>query len=97
MSKVKDIVRSARGRSTQASFSKVLGKSQGLISKYENGDVSPPSEVIETCMSILNINNSYDLNVADLAARVERELSGPDSIYARRAIEAILDNVTSHH
>ena len=95
MSKIKDIVRLARGRSTQAAFSKVLGKSQGLVSKYENGEISPPSEVIETCMDILDMNKTYGLSVSDLAGRVKRELSGPDYIHARRAIEAILDNASN--
>jgi transcriptional regulator with XRE-family HTH domain len=95
MNKVKDIVRLARGRSTQAAFSKVLGKSQGLVSKYENGEISPPSEVIEECMDILNMNNSYDLSVSDLVLRIERELSGSNFIKARKAVEAILDSVSN--
>lgn len=95
MSKVKDIVRLARGRSTQAAFSKVLGKSQGLVSKYENGDVSPPSDVIEACMDILDMNNAYELSASDLGERVVRELVGPDFINARKAIEAILDGASS--
>ncbi len=95
MSKVKDIVRLARGRSTQAAFSKVLGKSQGLVSKYENGDVNPPSDVIEACMDILDMNNTYETDASDLAERVMRELSGPDFVSARKAVEAILDSTSS--
>ena len=37
----------------QANFAKKLGKSQGVVSRYEQGLVSPPGEVIMHCMHIL--------------------------------------------
>ena len=38
---------------SQANFAKELGKSQGVISRYEQGLVSPPGEIIMQCMHIL--------------------------------------------
>lgn len=37
----------------QADFAKKVGKSQGVVSRYEQGLVSPPGEVLMHCMHIL--------------------------------------------
>jgi len=37
----------------QADFAKKVGKSQGVVSRYEQGLVSPPGEVVMHCMHIL--------------------------------------------
>ncbi|GHD68913.1 hypothetical protein GCM10007164_11210 [Luteimonas padinae] len=38
---------------SQRDFGRQLGKSQGLISKYESGHVVPPAAVVIHCMHIL--------------------------------------------
>jgi len=37
----------------QGQFAAKLGKSQGVVSRYENGEVEPPGEVMMHCMHIL--------------------------------------------
>lgn len=44
--------RRATGK-TQAEFGRSVGKSQALVSKYENGVVQPPASVIMHCMNKL--------------------------------------------
>lgn len=51
-----ELIRSARKiRSlSQQSFALELGKSQGLVSRYERGLVDPPTDVLMHCMNILS-------------------------------------------
>jgi transcriptional regulator with XRE-family HTH domain len=49
-------VRAARQklRCSQHEFADFIKRSQGVVSKYESGKVSPPADVIMHCMHILN-------------------------------------------
>lgn len=50
----------------------ILGKSQGVVSRYEKGTVEPPGEVILHCMHILgdtSIAGAFDSGVWDEALR----------------------------
>ena len=94
MTKIKDLIKRARGSHNQKQFAKKLGKSQGLLSKYENGVVNPPSDVIETCMDILHMNTrNSDISSDALAKRVKAELKGKHLGSTRKTIEALLDGV----
>ena len=44
--------RAALGLS-QAQFGDRLGRSQGVVSRYESGQVAPPADVIMHCMHVL--------------------------------------------
>jgi transcriptional regulator with XRE-family HTH domain len=44
---------------SQANFAKKMGKSQGVVSRYEQGHVSPPGEVLMHCMHILEKNSQH--------------------------------------
>jgi predicted transcriptional regulator len=50
------LVRSAREHLglNQGQFAARIGKSQGVVSRYERGAVDPPSTVVMQCMHILN-------------------------------------------
>ncbi|MEZ2416369.1 multiprotein-bridging factor 1 family protein [Luteibacter sp. RCC_6_2] len=50
-----DIIKQARTKSglSQGDFGHTLGKSQGVISRYEKGTVTPPGDVLMHCMNIL--------------------------------------------
>ncbi len=93
MSRIKNIVRNARGDMSQAAFARLLGKTQGLVSKYESGAVSPPSDTMEKCMEILEMNNGGDVNIDALVKRVRSELKAPQLAYVRKSIAALLDGV----
>jgi ribosome-binding protein aMBF1 (putative translation factor) len=50
------LVRSARQKlkCSQHEFADSIKRSQGVVSKYESGKVSPPSDVVMHCMHIVN-------------------------------------------
>lgn len=50
-----EVIRSARSvkNLSQQAFGQILGKSQGVISRYEHGLVDPPAEILMQCMHIL--------------------------------------------
>lgn len=79
----------------QSSFAKQFGKSQGSFSKYESGNVPPPSEVIMRCMNILNTDQISD-SVDDLIERVGR-LEGQRHSKVRKALNALLDVYLDPH
>jgi hypothetical protein len=97
MAKIQSIIREARGDRNQAEFGKFIGKSQGLVSKYESGAVNPPADVLETCMDILVMNNGADvvtdISIDNLTKRVRAELKAPQFAYARRTIASLLDGL----
>lgn len=96
MTKVQNIIRDARGDRNQSDFARLLGKSQGLVSKYERGIVNPPADVLEKCMDILQMHNGGDVNTETLAKRVRSELSAPEMAYARKTIAALLDGLRTN-
>lgn len=80
------LVRRARHASglNQAGFAKKVGKSQGVVSRYEQGHVSPPGEVVMHCMHILEnlpqhaegTPQTWDalLHALDMVTKVVRDL-----------------------
>lgn len=93
INKIKDIVRKARGEMSQADFSKKIGKSQGLLSKYERGTANPPAETIEKCMKILETREKQNISSDALAKRIQAELKPSKYLHARQTIAAILDGI----
>lgn len=93
---VRGIIRAARGKKTQAEYASELGIGQGLLSKYENGKVNPPSEIIERCMHDMNKQMGRKSPNADaIARRVRHELTGSENEKIRVALEYLLDRVVS--
>jgi len=92
MLSVKEIIKKARGNKSQEAFAREIGKSQGTLSKYETGEVSPPSEVLEHCMHLLNNDESLSDTAADtLANRVLYELNAPEYDKIRQIISFLID------
>jgi transcriptional regulator with XRE-family HTH domain len=54
------LVRSAREHLglNQGQFAAKIGKSQGVVSRYERGVVDPPGEIVMHCMHILRHNEA---------------------------------------
>ncbi|MEJ1360716.1 MAG: helix-turn-helix domain-containing protein [Candidatus Sedimenticola sp. (ex Thyasira tokunagai)] len=77
----------------QTVFAKQLGKTQGTLSRYESGDVPPPSEVIMHCMHILNSDPASD-SVEDLIEKIG-QLRGEHHSKLREALNALLDSYLS--
>jgi transcriptional regulator with XRE-family HTH domain len=57
-----NLVRRARLKigQTQGGFGRILGKSQGVVSKYESGKTEPPGEIVMHCMNILAGDSSSE-------------------------------------
>ena len=92
--KIKKIIKDARGQMTQAEFARYLGKSQGIVSKYENGSVSPPAAILEKCMALLQKSDKgEDISSENLAKRIRAELKEPQLAYARKTIATLLDGI----
>ena len=66
-----DLIRRAREarRLNQADFASELGKSQAVLSRYENGKVNPPAVVLMHCMHILRPAPSSSLDAAFIGVR----------------------------
>jgi transcriptional regulator with XRE-family HTH domain len=85
---------------TQPEFSKILGKDQSIISRYEKGAVEPPSEVIMHCMHIIS-GKAVDFNeiaptapsVEDLIHLIKNKLRGEKMADVRKAIVTLLEKV----
>ncbi|MEA9531932.1 helix-turn-helix transcriptional regulator [Xanthomonas campestris pv. campestris] len=61
----------------QKNFAVMLGKSQGVVSRYEKGEVEPPGEVIMHCMHILGASEDVSdrpQTLENLVQTLERAL-----------------------
>lgn len=89
------IVRSAREKLqlNQYDFSIHIGKSQGVLSRYERGKVNPPATIIMHCMNILNSGtDSYDIE--QIITKL-RKLDGEQHLQIRQALSLLLDKCIS--
>ncbi len=85
---------------TQPEFSKLLGKDQSIISRYEKGSVEPTSEVIMHCMHIIN-GETVSFNeiaspapsVEDLINLITNKLRGEKMADVRKAIATLLEKL----
>ena len=76
----------------QTEFGARFGKSQSLMSKYERGDVEPPSDMIIQSMTILDGENNLErLTPQRLARDIERLADSPVTLPVRRAIRDMLE------
>ncbi len=89
-----DIVRDARRQLglTQAAFASNIDLTQGEISRYESGQVDPPSAVLLHCLEVTGqIGNVGEVSAAQLADRIKRELKPNSAQGVRSAIWQILN------
>lgn len=85
------IVRTARKLIglNQADFADRIGKTQSVLSRYENGKVKPPSEIVIHCMHILS-KDSFSDDIEQIITKV-RALDGEQHTKVREAISLLLD------
>ena len=64
-----ELVRLAREieKLSQQSFGARFGKSQGVVSRYESGDVDPPAEVLMHCMHVLSATDAFQPSALESA------------------------------
>ncbi|PVZ86478.1 transcriptional regulator [Serratia sp. S1B] len=90
-------VRKEYYKENQKDFAKRVGSKQSLISKYENGFVSPPSELLIQCMNIYmqenNIQNEYideEITTNTLVKLVQSLLCGKEQEYKRQLVAKLI-------
>ncbi|MDH5648555.1 MAG: type II toxin-antitoxin system MqsA family antitoxin [Gammaproteobacteria bacterium] len=86
-----NIIRRARSKLSlnQKDFASHLGKTQGVISRYENGQVKPPTDVVMHCMHILN-EDPLSADIETVVAKV-RLLDHEQHNGIRKALNLLLD------
>ncbi|MEJ2611203.1 MAG: helix-turn-helix domain-containing protein [Candidatus Thiodiazotropha sp.] len=92
-----EIIRNARIKLqlNQKDFANSIKKTQSSVSRYESGDVPPPSQVIMHCMNILNKSPSNN-SVGDLIDKLSL-LKGDEHSKLIEALNVLLDGYFSHH
>lgn len=64
---------------SQAAFGALIGKSQGVVSRYEKGEVAPPGDVAMQCMNIFagvaNLRPASKGSLEDLVSVLEGALA----------------------
>lgn len=93
---IPEIVKSARNKSSQAEFAKILGVKQASISRYESGKTSPPSAVLEKCMRLVHTDERSP-SADDLANKIKMVLSDDKYSHVRLALASIIDNLVISH
>ena len=95
-------VRKEYYKENQKDFARRVGSRQSLISKYENGFVSPPSELLIQCMNIYmrkkviqeeGLNKEVSTNI--LVGLVESLLGGDDQEKQRRIIANLIKIISN--
>ncbi len=87
---VKELIRLARGGASQKRFAEEIGVSQSSMSKYEAGNINPPTLVIDACLSKLRNKEKRIPNASDLAKKLVNALDGPEHVGMRRIVEQLL-------
>jgi len=92
LSEPSHIVRRARKKLqlNQSDFAASIGKSQGVLSRYESGKVYPPVSIIMHCMHILG-DDSATADIEQIITKI-RTLNGDQHIKLRQALNTLLDN-----
>lgn len=95
-------VRKEYYKENQKDFARRVGSRQSLISKYENGFVSPPSELLIQCMNIYmrkkviqeeGLNKEVSTNI--LVGLVESLLGGDDQEQQRRIVANLIKIISN--
>lgn len=92
-----EIVLSARKKveATQMEFANLLGTTQSQISKYESGQVDPPSMLIIQCMNIMGYSllPVPDISSDMLVKLVRTKLGSPERAEARKAVAILISSL----
>lgn len=95
-------VRKEYYKENQKDFARRVGSRQSLISKYENGFVSPPSDLLIQCMNIYmrkkviqeeGLNKEVSTNI--LVGLVESLLGGDDQEQQRRIVANLIKIISN--
>lgn len=75
---------------TQSKFAKRVDSTQPLISRYEDGSVDPPADLIMHCIHILGVPTSSLVSEFELIKLVKHRLSGDRMAAARMALAQLI-------
>ena len=75
---------------SQHAFGLAIGKTQGVVSKYELAKISVPGEVVVQCMAMLGLLEKEPPTADALAELVRRALGGPSDASLRGALANLM-------
>ena len=93
-----EIVRFSRNilEKSQAEFGQEISKTQSVVSKYERGEVEPPSGVISHCMTILVKHRGIEeISLDDVINRLKQSAAMPIAPFLFRAVVSVIDAVSA--
>jgi transcriptional regulator with XRE-family HTH domain len=104
MTETKEIIYLARNRKglSQKDFSRIINKSQAMISKYESGKAIPPGNILVLCQEMLNetdINSSTDsisIDIEELIQMLRSKAAGEKQTKLRQTIRQIIEITTNN-
>jgi transcriptional regulator with XRE-family HTH domain len=97
---IKEIIYSARISKglNQKEFSRLIHKSQAMISKYESGAAIPPGNILKTCLDMVHKESGKEENllehtpeVDELIQLIRKQASDPKQVKLRQTIRLLLD------
>jgi len=93
-----EIIKLAKEKSglNQSDFSKLIGKSQGQLSKYLSGASRPTHTIIIRCVNILESSVEEDGSLLNLMIEISK-LDGEKNIDIRKALLATIKAFNSSH
>ena len=89
LNSVSHLVCAARGEESRAAFAARLGVLQSSLSRYENGKVSPPAEVLNKCLELVSQRSAIP-SAETIAREIRHKLSGVHNEPMRSAIWTII-------
>lgn len=77
---------------SQSDFASRYGITQYNFSRYANGKVKPPDELLMQCMHILGMLQHDDISPQELSDLIRTKLSRPEQAMVRRAVFDLLSS-----
>lgn len=77
----------------QCHFASKYGVTQYNLSRYVNGKVKPPDELLMQCMHILGMFQHDDISPQELSDLIQAKLARPEQAVVRRAVFDLLSTL----
>jgi transcriptional regulator with XRE-family HTH domain len=90
-----EIIRKAwkKTKLSQCQFATKYGITQYNLSRYVNGKVKPPEELLMQCMHILGMFQNDAISTQELSDLIQAKLSRPEHAVVRRAVFDLLSTL----
>ena len=103
MTETKEIIYLARKRKglSQKDFSRIINKSQAMISKYESGKAIPPGNILVQCQEMLDeadkppVSDGINSDIEELIQMLRSKAAGKKQTKLRQTIRQIIEIATN--